>query len=151
MPILHHSGAVCHVSPATRRDQRIRAQPLSLAAVPSAPVRSSHRASCSPHPPAAEPGYPKKPVTIMMPYGAGGLGDVTLRMYAQKFAPRLGQQFIIDSRPGAGGAIAARAALAQPADGYTLFFCGSGMAIYPRGGCEQTTAQQANVLTAVLV
>ena len=87
----------------------------------------------------------------MMPYGAGGLGDVTLRMYAQKFAPRLGQQFIIDSRPGAGGAIAARAALAQPADGYTLFFCGSGMAIYPRGGCEQTTAQQANVLTAVLV
>ncbi len=77
----------------------------------------------------AEPGYPRKPVTIMMPYGAGGLGDVTLRMYAQKFAPRLGQQFIIDNRPGAGGAIAARAALAQPADGYTLFFCGSGMAI----------------------
>jgi tripartite-type tricarboxylate transporter receptor subunit TctC len=77
----------------------------------------------------AEPGYPRKPVTIMMPYGAGGLGDVTLRMYAQKFAPRLGQQFIIDARPGAGGAIAARAALAQPADGYTLFFCGSGMAI----------------------
>src|SRR5438105_2928206 len=69
-------------------------------------------------PAGAEPGYPKKPVTIMMPYGAGGLGDVTLRMYAQKFAPRLGQQFIIDSRPGAGGAIAARAALAQPADGY---------------------------------
>jgi tripartite-type tricarboxylate transporter receptor subunit TctC len=65
----------------------------------------------------------------MMPYGPGGLGDVTLRMYAQKFAPRLGQQFVIDSRPGAGGAIAAKAALAQPADGYTLFFCGSGMAI----------------------
>ena len=80
-------------------------------------------------PAAAEPGYPRKPVTIMMPYGPGGLGDVTLRMYAQKFAPRLGQQFIIDSRPGAGGAIAARAALSQPADGYTLFFCGSGMAI----------------------
>ena len=77
----------------------------------------------------AEPGYPRKPVTIMMPYGPGGLGDVTLRLYAQKFGPRLGQQFVIDSRPGAGGAIAAKAALAQPADGYTLFFCGSGMAI----------------------
>ena len=77
----------------------------------------------------AEPGYPRKPVTIMMPYGAGGLGDVTLRMYAQKLTPRLGQQLVIDSRPGAGGGIAARAALAQPADGYTLFFNGSGMAI----------------------
>ena len=54
---------------------------------------------------------------------------MTLRMYAQAFAPRLGQQFVIDSRPGAGGAIAAKAAMAQPADGYTLFFCGSGMAI----------------------
>jgi tripartite-type tricarboxylate transporter receptor subunit TctC len=77
----------------------------------------------------AEPGYPRRPITIMMPYGAGGLGDVTLRMYAQKLGPRLGQQLIVDSRPGAGGALAARAALAQPADGYTLFFCGSGMAI----------------------
>lgn len=77
----------------------------------------------------AEPGYPKKPITIVMPYGAGGLADVTLRMYSPKFASRLGQQFVVDSRPGAGGSIAARAALAQPADGYTLFFCGSGMAI----------------------
>jgi tripartite-type tricarboxylate transporter receptor subunit TctC len=77
----------------------------------------------------AEPGYPRRPITIMMPYGAGGLGDVTLRMYAQRLGPRLGQQLVIDSRPGAGGALAARAALAQPADGYTLFFCGSGMAI----------------------
>lgn len=78
---------------------------------------------------AAESDYPKRPITIMVPYGPGGLGDVTLRMYQEKLEPRLGQKFIIENRPGGGGAIAANATLARPADGYTLFFCGSGMAI----------------------
>jgi tripartite-type tricarboxylate transporter receptor subunit TctC len=50
-------------------------------------------------------------------------------MYSQKFAPRLGQQFVLENRPGAGGGVAAKAALANPPDGYSLFFCGSGMAI----------------------
>jgi len=77
----------------------------------------------------AEPGYPRKPITIYVPYGAGGLGDVTLRMYSQKLTPRLGQQIVIENRPGAGGGVAAKAALANPPDGYSLFFCGSGMAI----------------------
>ena len=77
----------------------------------------------------AEPGYPRKPVTIYVPYGAGGLGDVTLRMFSQKLAPRLGQQLVLENRPGAGGGVAAKAALANPPDGYSLFFCGSGMAI----------------------
>lgn len=78
---------------------------------------------------AAETAYPKRPITIMIPYGPGGLGDVTLRMYQQKLEPQLGQKLIIENRPGGGGAIAASATLARPADGYTLFFCGSGMAI----------------------
>jgi tripartite-type tricarboxylate transporter receptor subunit TctC len=77
----------------------------------------------------AEPGYPRKPVTIYVPYGAGGLADVTLRVYSQKFASRLGQQLVLENRPGAGGGVAAKAALANPPDGYSLFFCGSGMAI----------------------
>lgn len=77
----------------------------------------------------AEPGYPRKPITVMVPYGPGGLGDVTVRLYAQKLSARLGQQFIVENRPGAGGAMAAKATLASPADGYTLFFPGSGMAI----------------------
>ena len=80
-------------------------------------------------PATAEPGYPNRPITIMVPYGPGGLGDVTLRMYQEKLEPRLGQKLIIENRPGGGGAIAANATLARPADGYTLFFCGSGMAI----------------------
>jgi tripartite-type tricarboxylate transporter receptor subunit TctC len=68
-------------------------------------------------------------VTIYVPYGPGGLGDVTLRLYSQKLAPRLGQQLVLENRPGAGGGVAAKAALANPRDGYSLFFCGSGMAI----------------------
>jgi len=68
-------------------------------------------------------------VTIYVPYGAGGLGDVILRLYSQKLAPRLGQQLVLENRPGAGGGVAAKAALANPRDGYSLFFCGSGMAI----------------------
>jgi len=46
-------------------------------------------------------------VTIYVPYGAGGLGDVTLRLYSQKLAPRLGQQLVLENRPGAGGGVAA--------------------------------------------
>jgi tripartite-type tricarboxylate transporter receptor subunit TctC len=77
----------------------------------------------------AEPGYPKRPVTIFLPYGAGGLADVCVRLYAQKLALRLGQQFVVENRPGGAGSIAAKAALGMPADGYSLLFSGSGMAI----------------------
>jgi tripartite-type tricarboxylate transporter receptor subunit TctC len=78
---------------------------------------------------AAEPGYPKRPVTIVLPYGAGGLADVCVRLFAQKLTARLGRQFVVDNRPGGAGSIAAKAVLAAPADGYSLFFSGSGMAI----------------------
>jgi tripartite-type tricarboxylate transporter receptor subunit TctC len=77
----------------------------------------------------AEPGYPKRPVTIVLPYGAGGLADVCVRLFAQRLSARLGQQFVVDNRPGGAGSIAAKAVLAAPADGYSLFFSGSGMAI----------------------
>jgi tripartite-type tricarboxylate transporter receptor subunit TctC len=77
----------------------------------------------------SEPGYPKRPVTIVLPYGAGGLADVCVRLFAQKLSARLGQQFVVDNRPGGAGGIAAKAVLAAPADGYSLFFSGSGMAI----------------------
>ena len=80
-------------------------------------------------PAAGEPGYPRRPVTIVLPYGAGGLADVCVRFFAQKLAARLGQQFVVDNRPGGAGSIGAKAVLAAPADGYTLFFSGSGMAI----------------------
>jgi tripartite-type tricarboxylate transporter receptor subunit TctC len=73
--------------------------------------------------------YPEKPVRIILPYGPGGVADVTTRLVAQKLSERMGQNFFIDNRPGAGGIIAARAVLGFPPDGYTLFLSGNGSAI----------------------
>jgi tripartite-type tricarboxylate transporter receptor subunit TctC len=73
--------------------------------------------------------YPNKPVRIILPYGPGGVADVTTRLVAQKLSERLGQNFFIDNRPGAGGIIAAKATLASPADGYTLTLTGNASAI----------------------
>jgi tripartite-type tricarboxylate transporter receptor subunit TctC len=77
----------------------------------------------------AQANFPRRPITIYMPYGPGGLADVTMRLYSQKLQPRLGHQLVIESKVGAGGGVAAKAALANPPDGHSLFFCGSGMAI----------------------
>lgn len=77
----------------------------------------------------AEPGYPSRPVRIVVGFGPGGVADVTMRMLAQKLSERLGQQFIIDNRPGAGGILAHRAVLSGPSDGYTLVVSGNGSAI----------------------
>ena len=63
--------------------------------------------------------YPAKPVRIIAP-AAGVSTDVIARVFADKLARKLGQPFIVDNRPGAAGSIAAQAALAAPADGYTL-------------------------------
>ncbi len=73
--------------------------------------------------------YPTRPVRIIVGYGAGGTGDVSTRIVAQKLSERLGQQFIIENRPGAGGVVAAKALAAAPADGYTLLMVASGVAV----------------------
>ena len=80
-------------------------------------------------PATAEVRYPERPVRIVLPYGAGGIADVTTRIVAQRLGQRMGQNFVIENKPGAGGALAAKAALAFPADGYTLFESGNSSAI----------------------
>ena len=73
--------------------------------------------------------YPTGTVRISVPYGAGGIADVTMRLTAQKLSEKLGQQFIVDNRPGAGGVIGARAAATAAPDGYTLSMIGGGLTI----------------------
>jgi tripartite-type tricarboxylate transporter receptor subunit TctC len=73
--------------------------------------------------------YPQRPVRIILPYGPGGIADVTTRLIAQKLSERMGQNFFVDNRPGAGGIVGAKSALSFPADGYTLFLTGNGAAI----------------------
>jgi tripartite-type tricarboxylate transporter receptor subunit TctC len=64
--------------------------------------------------------YPSRPITLIVPYPAGGGVDAMGRMVAQKLSLALGQQFIIENRPGAGGVIGTRAAAKAAPDGYTL-------------------------------
>ena len=77
----------------------------------------------------ADIAYPTRPVRIIVPYGPGGIADVMMRLAAQKLSERMGQQFIIDNRPGAGGVLGARAAAAAAPDGYTLGMIGGGLTI----------------------
>ncbi len=64
--------------------------------------------------------YPSKPVTLVVPQAAGGANDTIARIVAQKLTEQMGQQFIIDNRPGAGGNIGTAAAAKAKPDGYTL-------------------------------
>ena len=73
--------------------------------------------------------FPNKPVRIFVPYGPGGVADVTMRLLAQKLSENTGQQFIIENRPGAGGSLSARGALSADPDGYSLAVTGNGQAI----------------------
>lgn len=75
----------------------------------------------------AQAGYPNRPVRIIVPYGAGGIADVTMRMVAQKLGDKFGQQFIIDNRPGAAGVIGINSVVASTPDGYTLAMIGGGL------------------------
>jgi tripartite-type tricarboxylate transporter receptor subunit TctC len=71
--------------------------------------------------------YPVRPVRIIVPYGAGGIADVMMRVTAQKLSEKLGQQFVIDNRPGAAGVVAINAVVGSAADGYTLAMIGGGL------------------------
>jgi tripartite-type tricarboxylate transporter receptor subunit TctC len=71
--------------------------------------------------------YPTHPVRIIVPYGAGGIADVTMRLVADKLSKKLGQQFLIDNRPGAAGIIGIKAAVSAAPDGYTLAMIGGGL------------------------
>ncbi len=77
----------------------------------------------------AQVNYPDRPIRIVMPYGPGGVADVSTRLIAAKLSEHTGQSFFIDNRPGAGGIVAAKAALSFPADGYTLYLSGNGGAV----------------------
>jgi tripartite-type tricarboxylate transporter receptor subunit TctC len=77
----------------------------------------------------AQSKYPDHPVRVILPFGAGGVADITARLVAQKLSDKFGQNFVIENMPGAGGIAAARAVLGSAPDGYTLAFFTNGTAI----------------------
>ena len=76
-------------------------------------------------------GYPTKPAKVIVPYPPGGPTDIVARVVSQKLSEQMGQQFIVENRPGAGGNIGAEAVAKSPADGYTLLVATTAHAINP--------------------
>jgi len=73
--------------------------------------------------------YPDRPVRIVVPVAAGGGIDVMARMLAQKLSERLGQQFVVENRAGAAGVIGTKSVIGAPADGTTLLYTPSSLAL----------------------
>ncbi|MBM3358162.1 MAG: tripartite tricarboxylate transporter substrate binding protein [Betaproteobacteria bacterium] len=79
----------------------------------------------------AQAGYPARPVRIIVPSSAGGGTDIIARIITPKLSERLGQQVVVDNRPGAGSIIGNEIAAKSPPDGYTLLMAISTIAIHP--------------------
>ena len=77
---------------------------------------------------AAAQKYPERPVRLVLPLGAAGVGDITARIIAERLGDKLGQRFVVENMPGPAGIVAGRAVLSQPADGYTLLLMTGGIA-----------------------
>ena len=75
--------------------------------------------------------YPVKPVRLVVGFSPGGISDVLARLVAQKISGPLGQQMIVENRPGASGIIANERVARSPADGYTLLIIGGSSTILP--------------------
>ena len=85
--------------------------------------------------------YPTRPITLVVPYAAGGGNDIMARTAADKMSPALGQQIVIENRGGAGGSIATRQVAHATPDGYTLGLGGTGTlavdpTLYPNAGYD---------------
>src|SRR3977135_426492 len=79
--------------------------------------------------PSSAADYPNRPVHWLIGFAAGGPVDIVARIMSQWFSDHFGQQFILETRTGSGGNIAAAAAISSPPDGYTLLFVAPNNAI----------------------
>jgi len=97
---------------------------LGIAVLIAQPLAARAQVASKGSGPAASSGsgqaYPSKPVRVIVAFAAGGFADSVSRQIAQKLSERIGQQFVVDNRGGAGGNLAAKIAAEATPDGYTL-------------------------------
>ena len=110
-------------SPVRRRSRRILAAAAAslLAGLPALSVGT---------PALAADDYPNRPVRLIVGFPPGGTTDVMGRLVATRLSEKLGQQFVVDNRPGASGMIGSDLVAKAPADGYTLLFSSSTIATF---------------------
>lgn len=75
--------------------------------------------------------YPNKPIKLIVPFPPGGSADVLARTVGERVGKAMGQSVVVENRPGAGGIPGAQAVATAPADGYTLLFANTNIAINP--------------------
>lgn len=79
----------------------------------------------------AQAAWPDRPIKLVVPYPAGGNADTTARLLATQLSARLGQQVLVDNRPGGAGSIGAGVVAKSPADGYTLLLDATAFTVNP--------------------
>lgn len=79
----------------------------------------------------ASAAYPERPVTLVVPYKAGGSTETMARLFSKALARELGVNVVVKTRPGAGGAVGATEVAKAPADGYTLLFAATASLLWP--------------------
>ena len=77
----------------------------------------------------AQSGFPDRPITLMVPFGPGGIADLTARAVAEQMSKRLGQPVVVDNRPSAGSIVASQAVATARPDGHTLLLMSNGNAV----------------------
>ncbi len=75
--------------------------------------------------------YPSKPVRVVVPFGAGGVADVIVRIVAEKLSDKMGQRYYVENKPGAGGSLGTELVARSPADGYTIVLGSPSLAVNP--------------------
>jgi tripartite-type tricarboxylate transporter receptor subunit TctC len=86
-------------------------------------------ASAAARPVNAQPRYPTRPIQLVVPFGPGGIADLTARAVGEVMAQRLGQPVVIDNRPSAGSIVASQAVASAAPDGHTLLLLSNGNAV----------------------
>src|SRR5688572_27464416 len=80
---------------------------------------------------AAAQTYPNRPIRLLLGYGAGGAADIVARLIAPRLSEKLGQQIVVDNRPGAGSIIATELLARSTADGYTIMLANASFGANP--------------------